>query len=109
MFNRLSLCSGPSHGAGGESVKRRSCGDDMAPVAPNGENRTEWNKTPPSGDDRWGETSKSHSDNWFMSTTWDMQLDSRGEDGETRAGRTEQIPTGAQKLHFVLFGGDVVQ
>ncbi|XP_040016810.2 tumor protein D53 isoform X7 [Gasterosteus aculeatus] len=90
--------TGPSQGAGGESVKRRSCGDDVAPVAPNGENRTEWNKTAPSGDDRWGETSKSHSDNWFMSTTWDMQLDSRGFlDSEPLREADEDM---ASELHF---------
>ncbi|XP_054474178.1 tumor protein D53 isoform X1 [Anoplopoma fimbria] len=60
----------------GEQVKRRSYGDDLAPVAPNGENQTEWSQTSPSGDDRWGPTSMSQSDNWFMSSTWDMQLDS---------------------------------
>ncbi|XP_077949859.1 tumor protein D53 isoform X2 [Gasterosteus aculeatus] len=97
-INPCSQRAGPSQGAGGESVKRRSCGDDVAPVAPNGENRTEWNKTAPSGDDRWGETSKSHSDNWFMSTTWDMQLDSRGFlDSEPLREADEDM---ASELHF---------
>ncbi|XP_034755523.1 tumor protein D53 isoform X3 [Etheostoma cragini] len=64
--------------SGEESVKRSSHGDDLAPVAQNGENLTEWCKTSPSGDDQWCRASVSHSDNWAMSTTWDMQLDSTG-------------------------------
>lgn len=53
----------------------------MAPVAQNGGNLTEWGKASPSGDDHQGHTSTSHSDIWDMSTTWDMQLDSTGEEG----------------------------
>ncbi|XP_078130095.1 tumor protein D53 isoform X3 [Sander vitreus] len=64
--------------SGEESVKRSSHGDDLAPVAQNGENLTEWGKTSPSGDDQWCRASVSHSDDWAMSTTWDMQLDSTG-------------------------------
>ncbi|KAA8583170.1 hypothetical protein FQN60_015716 [Etheostoma spectabile] len=64
--------------SGEESVKRSSHGDDLAPVAQNGENLTEWCKTSPSGDDQWCRASVSHSDNWAMSATWDMQLDSTG-------------------------------
>lgn len=67
--------------SGEESVRRSSCGDDLTPVAQNGENLTEWGRTSPSGGDQWGETSMSHSDNWVMSTTWDMQLDSTGDEG----------------------------
>ncbi|KAK9531709.1 hypothetical protein VZT92_011116 [Zoarces viviparus] len=72
------LNQAPFDPSGEESVKRRSHGDDLAPVAPNGETLTEWSKTPPSGDDQWGETSMSHSDSWAMSTTWDMRLDGTG-------------------------------
>lgn len=43
--------------------------------------RTEWGKTSPSVDDQWCRASVSHSDDWAMSTTWDMQLDSTGEEG----------------------------
>ncbi|XP_075940306.1 tumor protein D53 isoform X7 [Anarhichas minor] len=77
--------------SGEESVKRRSYGDDLAPVAPNGEKLTEWSKTSPSGDDQWGETSMSHSDSWAMSTTWDMQLDGT-ERGHLTAGFLDSEP-----------------
>lgn len=65
--------------SGEESVKRSSNGEDMAPVVQNGGRFTEYGQTSPSGDGQWGQTSMSHSDNWVMSTTWDMQLDSTGE------------------------------
>lgn len=71
------------HPSGEESVKRSSNGEDMAPVVQNGRSFTECAKTSPSGDDQWGQTSLSHSDNWVMSTTWDMQLDSTGEKGRS--------------------------
>ncbi|KAM8831338.1 tumor protein D53 isoform 4-T4 [Spinachia spinachia] len=84
---------GPNRGA---SVKRRSRGDDSAP---NGENPALWKKASPSGDSgRWGETSKSHSENWFMSTTWDMHLDSTGFlDCEPLSEADEDM---ASELHF---------
>ncbi|XP_034382967.1 tumor protein D53 isoform X2 [Cyclopterus lumpus] len=72
------LNPGVFYPSGEESVKRLSHGDDLAPVAPNGDHLTEWSKSSPSGDDQWGQTSMSLSDNWAMSTTWDMQLDSTG-------------------------------
>ncbi|XP_034755526.1 tumor protein D53 isoform X6 [Etheostoma cragini] len=77
--------------SGEESVKRSSHGDDLAPVAQNGENLTEWCKTSPSGDDQWCRASVSHSDNWAMSTTWDMQLDST-ERGHLTAGFLDSEP-----------------
>ncbi|XP_074470928.1 tumor protein D53 isoform X4 [Sebastes fasciatus] len=77
--------------SGEESVRRSSCGDDLTPVAQNGENLTEWGRTSPSGGDQWGETSMSHSDNWVMSTTWDMQLDST-ERGHLTAGYLDSEP-----------------
>ncbi|KAM6905759.1 tumor protein D53 [Lycodopsis pacificus] len=77
--------------SGEESVKRRSYGDGLAPVAPNGEKLTEWSKTSPSGDDQWGETSMSHPDSWAMSTTWDMQLDG-AERGHLTAGFLDSEP-----------------
>ncbi|XP_032399770.1 tumor protein D53 isoform X2 [Etheostoma spectabile] len=77
--------------SGEESVKRSSHGDDLAPVAQNGENLTEWCKTSPSGDDQWCRASVSHSDNWAMSATWDMQLDST-ERGHLTAGFLDSEP-----------------
>ncbi|XP_070781603.1 tumor protein D53 isoform X2 [Enoplosus armatus] len=77
--------------SGEEPVKRSSYGEDLAPVAQNGKNLTEWGKTSPSGDDQWGQTSMSHSDNWVMSTTWDMQLDST-ERGHLTAGFLDSEP-----------------
>ncbi|XP_068432690.1 tumor protein D53 isoform X1 [Clinocottus analis] len=76
--------------SGEESVKRRSYGDYIAPVASNGENPIEWSKTAPARDDQWGQTSMSHSD-WAMSTTWDMQLDST-ERGRLTAGFLDSDP-----------------
>lgn len=67
--------------SGEESVKRKSYDDDLAPLAQNGENPTEWGNTSPSGEDQWGQTSASHSDTWVMSSSWGMQLDSTGEEG----------------------------
>ena len=72
-----------------ESVKRSSHGEDLAQTVQNGENwteraavrRDEWGKTSPTAEDQWGQTSMSHSDNWVMSATWDMQLDSTGDEG----------------------------
>nr|XP_033931881.1 tumor protein D53 isoform X2 [Pseudochaenichthys georgianus] len=60
--------------SGEESVKRKSYDDDLAPLAQNGENPTEWGNTSPSGEDQWA--SASHSDTWVMSSSWGMQLDS---------------------------------
>ncbi|XP_039637778.1 tumor protein D53 isoform X5 [Perca fluviatilis] len=77
--------------SGEESVKRSSHGDDLAPEAQNGENLEEWGKTSPSGDDQWCRASVSHSDNWAMSTTWDMQLDST-ERGHLTAGFLDSEP-----------------
>ena len=83
------LCSGLNQGvfnpAGEESVKSNSNNEDMAQTVQNGENwteraaacRDEWGKTSPPAEDQWGRTS----DNWVMSTTWDMQLDSTGDEG----------------------------
>ncbi|XP_063352118.1 tumor protein D53 isoform X3 [Pelmatolapia mariae] len=59
-----------------ESLRRSSYGEGLASVVQNGENLTEWGKTSPSGDSRWGHTSVS--DTWATSTAWDMQLDSTG-------------------------------
>lgn len=82
---QLLLCSGLNQGmfypSGEESVKQNSYGEDLAPGVQNGEHLTEWAKTSPPGEDQWGHTSMSHSDNWVMSTTWDMQMDSTGEKG----------------------------
>ncbi|XP_019117005.2 tumor protein D53 isoform X3 [Larimichthys crocea] len=74
-----------------EQVKSSSNGEDMAPVAQNGGNLTEWGKASPSGDDHQGHTSTSHSDIWDMSTTWDMQLDST-ERGRLTAGFLDSEP-----------------
>uniref|UniRef100_A0AAX7TV05 Tpd52 like 1 n=1 Tax=Astatotilapia calliptera TaxID=8154 RepID=A0AAX7TV05_ASTCA len=57
-----------------ESLRKSSYG--FTSVVQNGENLTEWGKTSPSGDSRWGHTSVS--DTWATSTAWDMQLDSTG-------------------------------
>ncbi|XP_035534068.1 tumor protein D53 isoform X1 [Morone saxatilis] len=81
-----------------ESVKRSSCGEDLAPVAQNGENLTEWDKTSPSGD-QWGQPS-SQSDNWVMSTTWDMQLNST-ERGHLTAGFLDSEPLREADEDFV--------
>ncbi|XP_045916260.1 tumor protein D53 isoform X1 [Micropterus dolomieu] len=71
------LNQGTFNPSGEESVKRSPYGDDLGPVAQNGENLTEWGKTSATPrDDQWGQTSVS--DNWVMSTTWDMHLDSTG-------------------------------
>ncbi|XP_063758377.1 tumor protein D53 isoform X3 [Eleginops maclovinus] len=77
--------------SGEESVKRRSYDDDLAPLAQNGENPTEWGSTSPSGNDQWGQTSASHSDNWVMSSSWGMQLDST-ERGHLTAGFLDSEP-----------------
>ncbi|XP_035851076.1 tumor protein D53 isoform X7 [Sander lucioperca] len=53
--------------------------------------RTEWGKTSPSVDDQWCRASVSHSDDWAMSTTWDMQLDST-ERGHLTAGFLDSEP-----------------
>ncbi|XP_073348636.1 tumor protein D53 isoform X2 [Pagrus major] len=73
-----------------ESVKRSSHGE-LPPAAQNGGNLTEWGKTSPPGDEQQGQTSMSHSDNWVMSTTWDMQLDST-ERGHLTAGFLDSEP-----------------
>ncbi|XP_056284614.1 tumor protein D53 isoform X3 [Pseudoliparis swirei] len=74
-----------------ESVKRRSHGDDSAPVGPNGGKLTEGSKTSPSGGDEWARTSMSRSDDWAMFTSWDMQLDST-EGGRLTAGFLDSEP-----------------
>ncbi|KAI4802272.1 hypothetical protein KUCAC02_020121, partial [Chaenocephalus aceratus] len=68
------LNQGMFNPSGEESVKRKSYDDDLAPLAQNGENPTEWGNTSPSGEDQWA--SASHSDTWVMSSSWGMQLDS---------------------------------
>lgn len=77
------LCSGLNQGmfypSGEELVKRSSNGEHVARATQNGGNVAKWSKTTPSRDDQSGQTSTSQSDNWVMSTTWDMQLDSTGE------------------------------
>ncbi|XP_049913824.1 tumor protein D53 isoform X6 [Epinephelus moara] len=85
------LNQGVFNPSGEESVRRSSYGDDLAPVAQNGKTLTEWGKTSPSGDVQWGQTSVSQSDNWVMSTTWDMQLDST-ERGHLTAGFLDSEP-----------------
>lgn len=58
-----------------------SCGGDLAPTIKNGDDKAEGGKTSPPGEDQWGRTTMHHSDNWAMSSTWDMQLDYTGEQG----------------------------
>ncbi|XP_008301722.1 tumor protein D53 homolog [Stegastes partitus] len=76
-----------------ESVRRSSYGEHSAPSVQNGEIATQWGRTSPPGQDRWGNTSSSvsHSDSWVMSTTWDMQLDS-SERGHLTAGFLDSEP-----------------
>ncbi|XP_051264557.1 tumor protein D53 isoform X3 [Dicentrarchus labrax] len=92
------LSQGMFYPSGEESVKRSSCGEDLAPVAQNGENLTEWDKTSPSGD-QWGQP-WSQSDNWVMSTTWDMQLNST-ERGHLTAGFLDSEPLREADEDFV--------
>lgn len=77
------LCSGlnegTTHPSGEDSITWS--GDDVAAVAQNGKNLTEWGKTSLTEEHEWGHASVSQSDSWAMSTTWDMQLDSPGEQG----------------------------
>lgn len=80
LFPHSGLNEGMFYSSAEESVKRSSYGD-LPPAAINGGNLTEWGKTSPSGDDQQGHTSMYRSDSWVMSTTWDMQLDSTGEEG----------------------------
>ncbi|XP_070844056.1 tumor protein D53 isoform X2 [Chaetodon trifascialis] len=94
------LNQGMFHPSGEESVKRSSNGEDMAPVVQNGRSFTECAQTSPSGDDQWGQTSLSHSDNWVMSTTWDMQLDST-ERGRLTAGFLDSEPLREADEDFV--------
>ncbi|XP_029985169.1 tumor protein D53 isoform X3 [Sphaeramia orbicularis] len=84
----------------GEQVRRHPHGDGLTQMFHNGENLTEtasdmqtdeWDKASPVGKDRWGRTPLSHSDNWVMSTTWDMQLDS-SEGGHLSAGFMDSQP-----------------
>ncbi|XP_047429635.1 tumor protein D53 isoform X3 [Mugil cephalus] len=72
-----------------ESNMRSSYGESSAPVVQNGERRTEWGGTSPPGEDQWGRTSVS--DDWVMSTTWDMQLDCT-ERGHLTAGFLDSEP-----------------
>uniref|UniRef100_A0A3P8S8K9 Tpd52 like 1 n=1 Tax=Amphiprion percula TaxID=161767 RepID=A0A3P8S8K9_AMPPE len=75
-----------------ESVRRSSYGEHLVPLVQDGENMTQWGKTSPLGQDRWGSSSSvSHSDNWIMSTTWDMQLDCT-ERGHLTAGFLDSEP-----------------
>ncbi|XP_023285896.1 tumor protein D53 isoform X2 [Seriola lalandi dorsalis] len=74
-----------------ESVRQNSYGEDSTPGVQNGENLTEWGKASPPGEDQWGQTSMSLSDDWVMSTTWDMQLDST-ERGHLTAGFLDSEP-----------------
>ncbi|KAG7220787.1 hypothetical protein INR49_032030 [Caranx melampygus] len=70
---------GLSQGTFFHSGEENSHEEESIPGLQNGENLTEWGKTSSTGgEDQWGQTSMSHSDNWVMSTTWDMQLDSTG-------------------------------
>ncbi|XP_050927894.1 tumor protein D53 isoform X1 [Lates calcarifer] len=85
------LNQGMFYPSGEESVKQNSYGEDLAPGIQNGEHLTEWAKTSPPGEDQWGHTSVSHSDNWVMSTTWDMQMDST-ERGHLTAGFLDSQP-----------------
>ena len=80
LFPHSGLNEGTFYSSAEESVKRSSYGD-LPPAAQNGGTLTEWGKTSPSGDDQQGQASVSHSDSWVMSTTWDMQFDSTGEEG----------------------------
>ncbi|XP_069371530.1 tumor protein D53 isoform X7 [Paralichthys olivaceus] len=59
--------------------------EDSTPGLRNGENSSEWGKTSPLREDRWD------SDNWVMSTTWDMHLNSRGR-GHLAAGFLDSDP-----------------
>lgn len=102
---KLWLCSGLNQGkfypSDEESLRRSSYGEGLASVVQNGENLTEWGKTSPSGDSRWGHTSVS--DTWAMSTAWNMQLDSTGDKGcRYRACRLDQSFTLAEHLNLQL-------
>nr|XP_046230008.1 tumor protein D53 isoform X5 [Scatophagus argus] len=85
---------------GQESVKRSSYGEDLAPVAQNGGNMTEWVKTSLSGDRHWYQTSVPHSDSGTMSTTWDMQLGSTDR-GHLSAGFLDSEPLREADEDFV--------
>lgn len=78
-------CSGLKHGmfysTGEELVKRNSYEDNLVPEVQNGDDLTEWRKTSHPGNDQCGQSSVSDSDNWVMSTTWDMHLSATGEEG----------------------------
>ncbi|XP_071335053.1 tumor protein D53 isoform X2 [Trachinotus anak] len=75
----------------GEEPVKQNYGEDSSPGVQNGENLTEWGKTSPPGEDQWGQASVSHSDNWVMSTTWDMQLGSTDR-GHLTAGFLDSEP-----------------
>ncbi|XP_058469403.1 tumor protein D53 isoform X2 [Solea solea] len=72
-----------------ESRKWTSNDGDMDAGRQNGENLTEWGQM--SSPREFGQSSASCSDNWLMSTTWDMQLDST-ERGHFGAGFMDSEP-----------------
>nr|XP_043904607.1 tumor protein D53 isoform X2 [Solea senegalensis] len=76
---------------GGQDESRKWTSDDgdMDAGRQNGENLTEWGKM--SSPKEFGQSSASCSDNWLMSTTWDMQLDST-ERGHFGAGFMDSEP-----------------
>lgn len=85
------MCEGAIHLVDEESARSRSLeGDELVPGA-----RSEADLTVCGDDDRWGQTSVSESDHWVMSSTWDMDLDSTGEQGC----RAESVGGGR---HFTL-------